>query len=477
MTLVVAGIAQKTGWIVSDTLITGGPIGLRDREYQIKCLPSHDRHALIAFSGDAHNGYRLIEQAASMPSGYQVVRMLREAQDNHPNIDFIYMFKDNDGPHLYKICGGHDSSVTFAYIGSKDAFEQFQYIRHNAKIDPPQKSLEAFVLGIKTQNTIPDTVSDVTVSMLRLFLQGAERDVGGWAVPYVMVPNDVYMCDYLYVVSDPIFDVLTPGAIVPDGTAEAGGYGLAVTEIGQLDGMVVYFRQLPGGLVLIRDRDTTRYKTVSIAGEPAEFCTKAASEIGQPVSIFFGGSSTSPLEIINVFYDDQDKPAAAIAKRTDNSFSFSILNLRTEFTTKGHIDFQRKKNAMTVENIEVTLADDKSHVILKLLSDGKVVGQSTLTASELDAVISGIGRIRPSLSEQVSREPDYTRFPELVVIDPAWRTSPSPHADADGIIMRLRHVGVGWVSFLLPRHEGLALGKWLTENSSEQNTRGSSSAI
>jgi ATP-dependent protease HslVU (ClpYQ) peptidase subunit len=65
MTLIVAGVIAGKGWIVSDTLITGGDIPLRNREYQVKCLPAQDRHSLVAFSGDAHNGGELIEQAAA----------------------------------------------------------------------------------------------------------------------------------------------------------------------------------------------------------------------------------------------------------------------------------------------------------------------------------------------------------------------------------------------------------------------------
>ena len=51
------------------------------------------------------------------------------------------------------------------------------------------------------------------------------------------------------------------------------------------------------------------------------------------------------------------------------------------------------------------------------------------------------------------------------MIDPAWRAERSPHADIDGVLVRLRHIGLGWVSFLLPRKEGSALGKWLFDNS------------
>ena len=149
--------------------------------------------------------------------------------------------------------------------------------------------------------------------MLRTFLQRAERDVGGWAVPYVLVSEGVYMCGYAHGVSDPILDRIGPGAIVPHGTAEAGGYGLSVTEFGGLEGMVVYYRQLPGGLVLIREK--LGYRTVRIDGAPAAFRAKASDLLGAPVDIFFGEDTPVGLpESITVLRDEDGQPAAAIAQ-------------------------------------------------------------------------------------------------------------------------------------------------------------------
>ena len=123
---------------------------------------------------------------------------------------------------------------------------------------------------------------------------------------------------------------------------------------------------------------------------------------------------------------------------------------------------------MTVKNLTLTLADDRSQVNLQLLNDGKIAGESTLSADEVDAVIAGLGRFRAALSQQVRPEPDQSGgAQEFLVVDPAWRTVQSPHAEVDGIVMRLRHLGLGWVSFLLPRHEGRALGKWLVDSCAE----------
>ena len=465
MTLIVAGVAAGTGWIISDTLITGGTIQLRDREYQVKCLPAQDRQSLVAFSGDAHNGARLIEQAAGMPSGQNTIRMLCQAQIENPNVDFLYMYLDAGTPCLFKISGASAHEVAAAYIGEKDAFEQFQRIRHATEIDPIPKSVEHFMFGSKAPREIPEGVSEATVSMLRLFLQRAERDVGGWAVPYVLVREGAYLCGYVHAVSDPILDKVGPGAVVPHGTAEAGGYGLAVTEVQDPEGMVIYRRQAPGGLILIREGQG--YRTVRIEGGPAEFRAKASDLLEKPVDIFFSDDTPVGLpESITILRDEHGQPAAAIAKR-GNNLSFSVLNVATVFRTKAKLDFgggQRGLEPLTVQNLNLTLADDKSRVTLQLLNDGKVVGETTLNADEMDAVIAGLGQFRAALDQQVRPDPDQSGgAEEFVVVDPAWRTLQSPHAEIDGIVMRLRHLGFGWVSFLFPRHEGRALGKWLTE--------------
>jgi hypothetical protein len=270
--------------MVSDTLITGGPIQLRDREYQIKCVPSKDRQALVAFSGDAHNG-------ASMPSGDTVIHMLREAHDGHPKIGFLYTFLDGGIPRLFKIAGGSSEEVSATYIGEKGAFEEFQRVRRAIETDPVPKAVEQFIFGTSAPSEIARNAHHDTVTMLRLFMQRAERDVGGWAVTYVLVREGAFMCGYAHSVSDPILDKVAPRSIVPHGTAEAGGYGLTVTQLGDLEGIAVYYRQLPGGLIL--SRQDTGYKTTEILGTPSEFRAKALETLGRPVDIFFNDFGTT----------------------------------------------------------------------------------------------------------------------------------------------------------------------------------------
>jgi hypothetical protein len=172
-------------------------------------------------------------------------------------------------------------------------------------------------------------------------------------------------------------------------------------------------------------------------------------------------------ESIVILRDEDGQPAAAIAQR-GNNFSFAVLNVATPFrarATGGFFGQQKGSQTVTVQNLTLTLAEDKSRVNLKLLNDGEVVGESTLSANEMDAIITGLGEFRSAMTEPVRAEPDQSGGSrEFLVIDPAWRTSASPNSEIDGIVMRLRHLGLGWVSFLLPRHEGRALGKWLTES-------------
>ncbi|MCC8979716.1 hypothetical protein [Bradyrhizobium acaciae] len=340
MTLVVAGVVEGIGFIVSDTLITGGTIQLREREFQIKCLPAQDRRSLAAFSGDAHGGGRLIAEAAAMPSGLNTVSMLAKAQVANPGVDFVYIYLDETAvPHLYKISSGKALEVPAAYIGDKGAFEQFQNIRH-APEDPIPKSIEAFAFAGSSPSEPPSVVSTSTLSMLRLFLRRAERDVGGWAVTYTLGPGSVYMCQYMHSVSDPILDKVSPGTVVPHGTAEAGGYGLSVTEIGNLEGLAIYYRQIPGGLILIREAQG--YKLQEFDGIPAEFRAKASDVVGKPVEVWFSDVPLGALESLTILRDEHGKPAGAMAK-SGGDFAFTVLNVETPFSANAVFDLKDKK--------------------------------------------------------------------------------------------------------------------------------------
>ena len=120
--------------------------------------------------------------------------------------------------------------------------------------------------------------------------------------------------------------------------------------------------------------------------------------------------------------------------------------------------------ALSTEKMSLNLSNDKGVVTLKLLKNGQSETEITLDAAELDLVLTKLSEARALMREPVPAQPlqePGTR--ELVVLDPMWQTDPSFHGSLGGIILRLRHLGFGWLAFLLPHHEAFALGRWLCD--------------
>ena len=467
MTLLVAGVSQSTMWMVSDTAITGSGITLRKRTHQIKVIPSRDGFALIGFAGDQHHGTRLIENAASQPSRSRAVEVLADGHRRYPSVDFAYGHIDEGGAHLFQISEGTVREVPALYLGLPAAFEHFQRIRHNAEIDSTPEAIRAFVCGSRSAEPVPQPLSIAITSMLQLFAERSERDVAGWPVPYFLTKEGAFFCGYGYSVSDPILTKIGPGSIVPHGTAEAGGFGLSVTELGHAKGMVVYWLQQPGGTVFVRTSEG--YDVHEFHGTPSQFRESAFSAIGEPVTLLFGDQPHGSPESIVVLRDEAGIPSMAIAKHGD-SFSFSVLNVETPFRVRASVnlnpdsDAERPGGSLSSDQLSLNLSDDKSTATVGLLRDGKTATEITLHPAELDLIIAKLGEARAVMSEQIPTQPpqDAGRR-ELAVIDPVWRTDPPLHTGLDGVILRLRHLGYGWLTFILPHNEALSLGKWLCE--------------
>jgi hypothetical protein len=103
-----------------------------------------------------------------------------------------------------------------------------------------------------------------------------------------------------------------------------------------------------------------------------------------------------------------------------------------------------------------------------VISSGKVAAEVRVGASELDTLIAALGEKRWMLPDQVP--PDHAAVStgvvtrEVMVVDPAWRTELPVHPTLNGMTLRLRHPGFGWLTFLLPWGEAKALGEWLAKN-------------
>ena len=162
-----------------------------------------------------------------------------------------------------------------------------------------------------------------------------ERDVGGWATAYVLTKEGAFLCNYSYAVSDPILTKIGPGSTIPHGTADAGGFGLSVTEFGELQGVVVYWLQQPGGTVFVRGADG--YKAHAFRGLPTEFIAEASTALNRKVEILFGDQPSGPARKISILRDENGLPSIALADH-GGSLSFSVLNVSTPFKTDAALD-------------------------------------------------------------------------------------------------------------------------------------------
>jgi hypothetical protein len=112
----------------------------------------------------------------------------------------------------------------------------------------------------------------------------------------------------------------------------------------------------------------------------------------------------------------------------------------------------------------VAVAEDGGLALVELLVEGKKSCGMTCTADQLDALIATLSAARMRLADPVPLDPRGGRKRETVVLDPAWRSDHPPHPSLDGLLLRLRHTGLGWLTFLLPHNEAISLGEWLLGN-------------
>jgi hypothetical protein len=474
VSLLVAANDGSRVWMLSDTAISGGVADLRSRTDYPKIEPSNDGRALIGFAGDKHHGGRIAKEAAIQPAGAAGLDVLRRGHiDRQHSVDFLYGFVDSSGAHLKRIVGGKIDELPTAHIGNTAAFAHIQAIRHRAQIDPIPLSLQTFICGLKGSEQVPRELEAALVAMIRLFAERQERDVGGWPLAYVLTSGGPIICQYGYSASDPIFDRIAPDSAVPHGTAECGGYGLSVTEFGDLEGIVVYQLQRPGGTVYVRTADG--YEAKKFAGLPEVFTAAASHALGRPVHVWFSNQPFGSPRKIAVLYDERGNAWATVADDGDRLMA-SVIDITTPFRTNLATLSLSEEAEMQCDGegncrIEAKLDDGKDLITLTTRKHDQLDDSIKLSAEALELLISQLGRLRASMNSEVSREPKIeSGVGYMVVPDPIWRTKTPPPPPLDGILLKLRHPGFGWQTFLLPHHEATSLGSWLCEHSNRPST-------
>jgi hypothetical protein len=348
-------------------------------------------------------------------------------------------------------------------IGVADAFRQFQVIRHRIEVDPIPLSIATFMLGARSNDELPEALGKSIFAMLLLFSERPERDVGGAAIPYLLGPRGAFLCGYAYSVSDPITDQLARGDLIPHGTADRGGFGLSVTDIEKDEGIIIYWLQKPGGMIFLRR--ASGFEVLRIDGSPSSFREQALSKLGKSIDIWFGDGppiKAAP-DSLSIFRDEKGNPAVVLA-RFGREVQFSAVDASANFRTKAmRVDMTGEEN-LSCPLADAFLAADGGTTTIRFKSDEKTAYETSCSSSQIDELIVMLGAARARMTNPISFEPIPAGKRETVVINPTWRSDHSFHVSLDGLLLRLRHSGLGWVTFLLPHHEAISLADWLSRN-------------
>jgi hypothetical protein len=93
-------------------------------------------------------------------------------------------------------------------------------------------------------------------------------------------------------------------------------------------------------------------------------------------------------------------------------------------------------------------------------------GSVILDVPTVDALIEELGRLRSDMQPCVSEQAD-TKKPFLVELDPSWHAQSNPLFD--GSVLLLRHSGLGWTCFAIPRPSLERMIETLTEQLEHSN--------
>jgi hypothetical protein len=121
-----------------------------------------------------------------------------------------------------------------------------------------------------------------------------------------------------------------------------------------------------------------------------------------------------------------------------------------------------------VANMELryALSDDKSSMSIELRDKdaNNPLGHIILDASELESVIRNLGKVRSGMAEPVAPELDPMSRIETEMY-PAWKVPDTHNSPHPGVMLCLRHPGLGWLGFFLDRDRALLIGDALEKYS------------
>jgi len=178
-----------------DAAITDVGTEIRDRQYQLKIVPSPDGRALQGVAGDAHPGSKIIQQAARLPAGETVTFLLESHRENpsvdlamdtwmtpgHTSCGFRRATRENCRP---SISATPTPLNIFNALGTMPKIHQY----------PEQCQVSFPVQGIRIQ--CRKGLNTAITSMPLLFAARSERDVGWWPTAHSITSGKAFFVDY-----------------------------------------------------------------------------------------------------------------------------------------------------------------------------------------------------------------------------------------------------------------------------------------
>jgi hypothetical protein len=200
---------------------------------------------------------------------------------------------------------------------------------------------------------------------------------------------------------------------------------------------VAYWRQLPGGLVLLRSADG--YERYDFAGTPMAFKDAVRTTLGRSTRLWVEDQEAGPVTALAVVRTEDDQLTAVIADH-GNARTTAVHNLSTPFHYSVELSPMSSIEAAGVEDgpngapWSVRLSEDKRSVHLELRkneAEGVTIG---LKADELEALIRRLGYWRERMADQVPL--DHRAVTETFAVrNPVWRLERLLHPALDGCLL------------------------------------------
>jgi hypothetical protein len=130
--------------------------------------------------------------------------------------------------------------------------------------------------------------------------------------------------------------VPAPGVEPP---AAMGGFGFSLTELPDHAGIVAYWQQRSGGLIVRKARGGI--ESISVAGSPAEFRNKAKAIIGAPVDLWLGEEKVRRVISTRDGLDAKGRPRFRILVHDDGSHALQwVQRSEGSFAASASIDLK-----------------------------------------------------------------------------------------------------------------------------------------